>query len=244
MFKFLKRMFRGGLKVFLRKCFFYSKDIPYHRSYSQVGEDLLLVGFLGDKWGWDYKGFYVDIGAFHPTMYSNTKKFYEVGWHGINVDASREAISLFKKKRKKDINVNVGIGITRGNLDYFQLDNRPMSTFSKEFADAAIARGDASLERIVKIPVITMEELLDTYLPENRHIDFISIDCEGLDLEILKSNNWDKYRPDFILIEIHTGGRNWEIPKGKVAEFLRQFGYELIGQSCVTSLFGKRDIRS
>ena len=65
----------------------------------------------------------------------------------------------------------------------------------------------------------------------------MSIDCEGLDLEILESNDWERYRPEYILIEIHTGGRNWEIPSSPVARYLKDRGYELVGQCSVTSLF-------
>ena len=93
------------------------------------------------------------------------------------------------------------------------------------------------LLEVVKVPVITMKDLLDRYLPPGQSIDFLSIDCEGLDLEILESNDWGRYRPEFILIEIHTGGRNWEIPDSRVARYLRERGYEIVGQGCVTSLF-------
>ncbi len=225
------------LPDFLRKCFFYSKELRFRRSYSQYGEDLMLCGFMGNKWSWSYKGFYIDIGAHHPRNLSNTKKFYDVGWRGINVEPSAEAIKLFHKARKRDINVNAGIGTECGVLDYYRLSCSPMNTFSKQFAESAIANGDVSLLGVVKVPVMTMEMLLDKYLPEGQDIDFVSIDCEGLDLEILKSNNWYKYRPEFVLVEIHTGGKNWEIPQGSVATFLRSVGYELVGQCFVTSLF-------
>jgi hypothetical protein len=79
--------------------------------------------------------------------------------------------------------------------------------------------------------------LLDKYLPRGQHIDFISIDCEGLDLSILQSNDWSKYRPDFILIEIHSDGRNWEIPSCSVTQYMRKQGYEIVGQGFVTTLY-------
>ena len=225
------------LLLFLKKCWFWGKEYRFPPSYSQYGEDLLLKGFLGDRWSWNYRGFYVDIGAHDPVNLSNTKKFYDVRWRGINVDASSGAICKFKKNRRRDINVNVGIGKNPGELDYYVLSTTPMNTFSKEFAEAAIASGKTSLVRIEKIPVMTMCALLDKYLPKGQSIDFVSIDCEGLDLDILESNDWCKYRPDFILIEIHANGKNWEIPQGPVARFLETVGYKLVGQCKVTSLF-------
>ena len=118
------------INVLVRKVIFYSREIRGHRSYSQFGEDLLLQSFLGDKWSWNYKGFWVDIGAHHPSHLSNTKVFSINGWRGINVDASREAIVAFNKSRKKDINVNVGIGPEHGTLDYYRMSSSPMNTFS------------------------------------------------------------------------------------------------------------------
>lgn len=218
---------------------YYSKDTLGFRSYSQFGEDVMLRGFfLGDKWSWKpYHGFWVDIGAHHPTRQSNTKFYSKAGWRGINVDASTDAIKLFNRQRKRDINVNVGIGKTEGNLDYFRMSSPLLNTFSKAFADKAIAAGDARLIEAVKVPVITLKTLLDKYLPSGQEIDFMSIDCEGLDLEILESNDWSLYRPEYILIEIHMGGENWEVQSTPAARFLKEHGYELVGQCICTSLF-------
>lgn len=223
---------------YFKRLSFCLREWRYRRSYSQYGEDMLLRGFFKElgKWNWEYKGFYVDIGAYHPTRLSNTKIFSVAGWRGINVEPSKEAMQLFQKTRRRDINVHAGIAAVIGELDYYQFSCRPMNTFSKEFAELVIANG-ASLSGIEKVPVMTMEALLDTYLPEGVSIDFVSIDCEGLDFAILQSNNWHKYRPEFILVEIHTNGKNWRVQKGPIATFLRSVGYELVGQSFVTALF-------
>lgn len=129
------------LQIIGKKILFYSKKMFFNRSYSQFGEDLLLQGFLGKKWSWNYKGFYVDIGAHHPTRLSNTKIYYDAGWRGINVDASCEAIKAFKRVRRRDVNVNVGIGKEAGMLDYYRMSSSPMNTFSKDFAEHAITGG-------------------------------------------------------------------------------------------------------
>jgi FkbM family methyltransferase len=227
---------KKSICVFFKKCLFYAREIGFRRSYSQFGEDILLQSFLGDKWSWGYKGFWVDIGAHHPSNLSNTKAFALNGWRGINVDASFDAIAKFNRHRKRDINVNVGIGLVPGMLDYYRMSSSPMNTFSKDFADRAVEEG-CKLIDVVKVPVITMKELLDKYLPEGQTIDFVSIDCEGFDLSILQSNDWDRYRPEYILIEIHVGGENWEIPNCPVSHYLKKQGYEFVGQSYVTTLY-------
>ena len=206
-------------------------------SWSQAGEDVMLTPFLRDRIDdASYKGFWVDIGAHHPVLWSNTKMFSDRGWHGINVDASEDAIQRFHRCRKRDINVNVGIGEEPGALDYYKMSSSPMNTFSREFAKKAESEGVRIVE-IVKVPVVTLRALLDEYLPCGQHIDFMSIDCEGLDISILQSNDWTRYRPDFILVEIHTDGKNWEIPTCSVTRFMNEQGYEFAGQGIVTTLY-------
>jgi len=206
-------------------------------SWSQLGEDALLRPYLSDRLeNVAYKGFWVDIGANHPIRFSNTKMFSDCGWTGINVDALPEAISRFNRLRKCDINVNVGIGKRSGNLDYFVFESDLINTFSKDFAEQSIARGEKLLE-VRQIPVITLEQLLDQHLPHGQKIDFLSIDAEGLDLEILESNNWEKYAPDFIMIEIHANGHNESVVDGPVARYLAEHNYVFAGQCMVTTLF-------
>ena len=206
-------------------------------SYSQYSEDLILSDQMAERLlDTRYNGFWVDIGAHDPIQFSNTKIFADFGWRGINVDASSDAIVKFNRCRKLDINVNVGIGVESGQLDYYRMSLSPMNTFSKEFAERATKEGVKILE-VVKVPVMTMRELLDKYLPKGQHIDFFSIDCEGLDLSILQSNNWSLYRPDYILIEIHTGGKNWEVPTCPVTQYLNKQGYAFVGQGYVTTLY-------
>lgn len=154
----------------------------------------------------------------------------------INVDASEDAIRRFHRSRKRDINDNVGIGQESGALDYYKMSSWQMHTISREFAKKAEQTGVRIIE-VVKVSVVTLRALLDEYLPCGQHIDFMSIDCEGLDLSILQSNDWTRYRPDFILVEIHSDGKSWEIPTCSVTLFMNEQGYEFAGQGVVTTLY-------
>lgn len=215
-----------------------------HVSYSQTGEDMLLLSFLRSRLDdLKYKGFWVDIGAHHPTRFSNTKIFYDSGWRGINVDAMPSAIDLFNRQRKRDINVNVGIGEKRGSLEFFRFSDCAVNTFSQEFAEKVKASGMRYLGSS-RVDVITIKDLLDAHLPPGQNIDFISIDTEGLDISILRSNDWSLYRPDYVLIEIHTAGHNERISEGEVCRYLHERGYEFVAQSFSTSLFEKTDLRN
>ena len=95
-------------------------------SYSQWGEDIIIDNLLGRK----KRGFYIDIGAYDPTRFSNTKRFYLRGWRGINVEPDPVRIKKFHKERPGDINLNIGIADKSRVLNFFKFDPPTLSTFS------------------------------------------------------------------------------------------------------------------
>ena len=202
------------------------------KSYSQCGEDAVLRGLMAERvMDRSYHGFWVDIGAHHPVRYSNTRMFSDLGWRGINVDALKESIRLFEKARPRDINLCLGVGETEGELDYYAFSDSSVNTFSKAAADEVSKGGE--MPRVEKIPVKTLKTILDEHLPSGQHIDFFDIDVEGLDLQVLQSNDWTKYRPDFILVEIH-GSEPW---KSEISSYLASLGYAFAAQCRFTSAF-------
>lgn len=204
-------------------------------SYSQEGEDRVLSRFLENK----QKGFYVDVGAHHPIRFSNTYLFYLKGWTGINVDAMPGSMKLFTELRPRDINLEVPVSSKRELLTYYSFNEPALNTFSKE--EAAKKNGLRNYKVIDKIKMETspLSDILDKHLPENQVIDFMSIDVEGLDLDVLKSNNWKKYRPEMILAEclrVHLDN----IQSDPVYVFLNEQGYEFVAKTFNTSFFKKR----
>lgn len=193
--------------------------------FSQSGEDAILKAFFYHRLENREKGFFVDIGAFHPTHGNNTYFFYINGWNGINVDAAPGSMKPFKKIRKRDINIETGIAKTEGNLNFYYLGkNSSMNSFSEKFIveDRKI---ENSVERVIQIPTIRLDTLLDKYLPANQKIDFMSIDVEGMDIEILESNNWAKYSPNVIVIEMQAKKLN-EVFDNPINSYLNSVGYE------------------
>lgn len=202
------------------------------KTYSQFGEDAVLRGFLLQEWrDPSYRGFWVDIGAHHPVRLSNTKMFSDHGWRGLNVDAMAESIRLFEKQRRRDINVNVGVGGQDGLLDFCLEEDSGCNSFIQD------APGGSGRAKTRQVKVVTLKRLLDTYLPDGQEIDFLDVDVEGMDLEVLKSNDWRKYRPKFILVEIFTNGKNADIGSSPVVQYLQSQGYEFAGQCYYTTLF-------
>lgn len=201
--------------------------------YSQNGEDLILNRFLDNK----KEGFFVDVGAHHPIRFSNTFLFYKKGWSGINIDAMPGSMAAFNKIRPKDINVEKGIALKNDKLTFYQFNESALNTFSKEEAFSK-NKDDYKIIQRNLIEVDTLENILDKYMPINTKIDFLNIDAEGKDEEVLISNNWVKYKPSYILIEIlrevYLGKNNCSIKK-----FLKTKGYIPINKIYDTYIFKK-----
>lgn len=201
--------------------------------YSQNGEDLILNRFLDNT----KEGFFVDVGAHHPIRFSNTFLFYKKGWSGINIDAMPGSMAAFNKIRPKDINVEKGIALKNDKLTFYQFNESALNTFSKEEAFSKNKDGYKIIKRNL-IEVDTLENILDKYMPINTKIDFLNIDAEGKDEEVLISNNWVKYKPSYILVEIlrevYLGKNNSSIKK-----FLKTKGYIPINKIYDTYIFKK-----
>lgn len=171
--------------------------------YSQYGEDIVLSKLLrGTK-----KGFYIDIGANHPSILSNTKYFYEKGFRGINIEPNPNLIENFYAQRSEDINLNVGISPIDGELTFYILEADTLSTFSQEVANESCIVYKTKITEEIKVKTVPLIKIIEKYAPE-KTIDFMSIDTEGYDLEVLQSNDWEKYRPRFIIIEINQDSKN------------------------------------
>jgi FkbM family methyltransferase len=174
--------------------------IPRSRlSYSQEGEDLILARIF-DVWGIK-NGFFIDVGAHHPFRFSNTYYFYKRGWTGINIDACPGTMKLFRFLRPRDITIECGVGSKEGILTYYSFNEPALNTFSEVEAQNKKSSRYKVINQI-QIPVVTLKRLLDENLPLGKKIDFMSIDVEGFDHEVICSNDWRKYRPTIIALEL------------------------------------------
>lgn len=208
------------------------KDL-YAKSYSQEGEDMVIRSLLFRK----PKGFYVDIGAHHIKRFSNTMHFYEQGWHGINVDALPGSMHAFNVSRPRDINVECGVG-KKGLLDFYIYDEPAVNTFDSRTVEKRKKDNFAfKVIKKIKVEVLPLYQVLDSYLPKDQHIDFISIDVEGKDLEVLNSNNWKKYKPDYILLECYGVTMLDLIKHDGSAKYLSKLGYTPIAKTKNTVFF-------
>lgn len=201
--------------------------------FGQSGEDAIILRLVGFK----KHGTYVDVGAFHPHIYSNTFLLYSLlGWNGINIDASFDAIELFKKERPNDVNVHAAISDLEGSTVYWKFSDPARNTISKENLKRQLIRGDTTLIGEETIQVCRLESVLDKHLQNNTQIDLMNIDVEGSELQVLKSNNWEKYVPSIILVEdytIRTGGIN----QSAINQLLTDKGYQFFSHCFDTSIY-------
>jgi FkbM family methyltransferase len=198
-------------------------------SYSQFGEDLFLTGILGYE---RTSGTYVDVGCFHPIGYSNTYIFYQRGWRGIAIDPNPGMRSEWQRYRPKDIFLNFAISKAPGEKTYLINGRNPeMNTIVD---DDRISQFDPKKYTVSSCKALPLREILDRHL-NGRKIDFLNIDCEGMDTEILETNDFEKYRPFMIAIEDSTISADT-----KINQFLQNVGYEYKAYMGLTKIFQDR----
>lgn len=168
-------------------------------SFSQDGEDMVLKSFFRGRQ--NYKGFYVDVGAHHPARFSNTYHFYLNGWRGINIDPTPNSMKSFNARRKRDINLEIAISNKTDPLTFHIFNEPAINGFNKEISEQRNGKSYFKLLSTKEIIPLSLRDVLDQYLPQNQTIDFLTIDVEGEDYNVLLSNDWNKYKPEFVLIE-------------------------------------------
>jgi FkbM family methyltransferase len=203
-------------------------------SFSQEGEDLVLYRLMGHK----TNGFYVDIGAHHPYRFSNTYKFYQLGWRGINIDPLPGSMTLFKDKRPRDINLEIAIVHSEYQQPYYYMFAEPaLNTMDERVAKMReLTVPTDKIINTIKVPSYKLADVLDQYLPDQGGIDFFSIDVEGMDFDVIKSNNWDKYQPNFVVLENFNSELHEDL-NSEVTVFLVERNYRLVAKTANSLIY-------
>ncbi len=163
-------------------------------SYAQNLEDILLNRVFADR----SSGFYIDVGACLPIDDSVTKLFYEHGWHGINIEPQPTFFEVLARDRPRDINLPVGLSNREGTLVFYEVPaDRGISTFSAEQAEEYRRAGREIIER--SVPVTTLARVCEEY--DVPTIDFLKIDVESHEHEVLEGADWERHRPRVVVIE-------------------------------------------
>jgi len=203
----------------------------YFFSYS--GEDAILQNIFNKKITKKEPGFFVDVGAYHPFNLSNTYLFYINGWKGINIDAMPGSMKLFNRHRKRDINLELAISDKAEKLVFYQYKEDSANSFSRDFINKVETGGvDYSVKNETSINTHTLKEVLDKHRQPKQQIDFLFIDVEGMDFKVIRSNDWEKYRPKVVVVEL-LGHSIKDILNNEVTQFFEKLGYEVCAKTVI-----------
>lgn len=209
--------------------------------YAERGEDAFLQSYFRSKqsltsvaqkalplyWRESVgQGFYIDIGANAPVFYSNTYWFYLRGWRGINIDAAPGTMTAFNRFRPRDINIEALVSDQEAEVTFHYWETPfPANTASAEWA-RVIARQYGREPRQITMRSRRLDNLLDEHLSPDQDISFMSVDTEGHDLEVLRSNDWERFRPELVLVEdyMFDPGKS---PTSEVHEFMKSVAYDV-----------------
>jgi Methyltransferase FkbM domain len=195
-------------------------------SFSQYGEDMVLRAIFA-RYPVSYQGFYVDVGAHHPKRYSNSCYFYQRQWSGICIDPIPNGSALFARHRPKDVFLPIGVAEQKSILTYYMFREPGYNTFSPEVASSYPFKW----ERIASVPVRPLRAILAEHLPLGQAIDFLAVDAEGLDLVVVRSNDWTRYRPKVVVTEALDMGSADQAITSEIGQFMKAAGYVLSGRS-------------
>ena len=218
--------------MYFRPKIFYPK-----KSYSMLGEDLIVNNFFKNK----TNGFYVDVGCYHPIDGNNTHLLFKNGWSGINIDLNKISIDLFNIARKNDENFRVAVSNKSKKIKfYYRKKINMLNTINKNFANSSFKKGYS----IDYIQARTLSSILKESKLKNKKIDFLNIDIEGNEINALKTLNFEIYRPKLICVEIHnfTSNRLKKVnfKDHSIYKFLKQKGYKHIWKNEFSFIFKRK----
>ena len=230
-------------KIFLKtkltyKIYLYYNLYIRHKSYlrriqySQWGEDQFINEFFKDK----KNGIYLDIGCFHPVMYSNTCLLHRKGWRGINIDINQTSIDLFNIIRPKDTNLCTTINETKETFKvYFDDPFSPVNTLDKQFYEKLENKFNKD-EKKLTVESKSMKEILNISKIDG-YIDFINLDVEGMDYKILKNLDLKQLKPKLISIETHDVDGSKSKDFESIVKLMKESSFSIYKRVGPTTLF-------
>jgi hypothetical protein len=214
-----------------RKLFLFRKMYLTRRSFShhgQYGEDIAIARHVEGR----SDGFFVDVGCFHPVKYNNTYALYRKGWRGVNIDLDPVKIEGFEMVRPRDVNIACAVTDAPGRTTVWSRGFYSLtSTLDEEFARTL--DGDF---RQRTIDADTLTNILDRTEFRDRRIDLLTVDVEGHDLAVLRSLDFERYRPRLVAVELHQPTLT-DVRREPLFDFLRERGYDVVNWTGPTILF-------
>lgn len=196
----------------------------------------MLIRFVFSARGVDQPT-YLDVGAYHPYKFSNTAHFYENGSRGINIEANPVLFRQFERLRPDDINLNIGVMEESGERTFYAMSPSTMSTFSRDVAEDLVKMHGFKIVECKKVQIQTMTEVLDNWATE-RYPDFLSVDAEGCEEQILRSMNYGVWSPTVICCETISYSESGHGAKNaSLIDFLKTRGYMVYADTYINTVF-------
>ncbi len=168
-------------------------------SHAQNFEDVMLRRALGHL----ETGFYVDVGAWSPDLHSVTKTFYDLGWHGINIEPNPHLWQQYVQSRPRDTNLQMALSNTKTQAEMYFVSSSGLSSLDKNTATGYINDGYEVAPLLVNVD--TLSNVLHVHATDRTHqqkgIHFLKIDVEGLEAQVLTGMDWQAFRPWVVLVE-------------------------------------------
>ena len=224
-----KFLYSKSFNLFKFIYFFYQffktkKELKKRIFYSNWGLDVLADKFFQNK----KKSVYIDVGCHQPFLNNNTYRLYKRGWVGINLDLDFNTIDMFNFFRNKDLNVHAAISEKEEEKDLYFFHNRSaINTLSSKTGSNA--------KEVRKIKTKSLNQIIENSIFKDTKINFVSIDVEGFELDVLRGFNLNKYKPDLIVVEfIDTKIKEYyfqnieNILNSNIYKYMEKHDYKLI----------------
>lgn len=206
-------------------------------AYSQYGEDRVFFSVFRPS----ARGTYIDVGSHDPVVGSNTFALYHRGWRGLTIDPNPRFSARYRTYRPDEPHAVRGISRLHSKMTYFEFDQSVLNTFSSETVEQLAAQGIPTVASH-ELDVSPLSDLVGQYL-SGRHIDLLSVDCEGFDLEVLDSLDFRKTRPTTIIVEDHAAYDSLKnnTKTSDIALYLRDLNYTPVAQILLSTLYIAND---
>jgi len=236
-YPFISRKAKNKLKdSFLRYPYHLFENFMFQlkarKFYGQTAEDAVLQRLLPEK-----EGTYFDIGGGHPIKFSNTYAFYRRGWRGTSVDAIKFNTVIYRLLRPRDLSIHALIGNGSEMTDFFVFEPYGLSTADPEVATNVLSIKDVRLLETIKLRTIPLSDIAPSITPTAA--SFLSIDVEGFDLQVLKSNDWTRFRPRIICIE--NWGSVQNSINSEINSYLKSKNYHLYAFTGLSGIYIAND---
>ena len=214
---------------FLKKIYFfyniYIRNFKFLKNGAQSGEDKYIIKLFDE----DFKGKFLDIGCYHPTRHNNTYELYKKGWSGINIDLNPLTIELFDFMRPKDVNINIGISDKDAEKELYFIDELDtQNTIDKNQLEFLKKHHNINQDQITvkKIQTKNLETILNEYQFYN--IDFMNLDIEGHELQVLKTLDFKKIKIKYLCIEMIEHNEESILNVKNMKDLLKENNFKLI----------------